>query len=129
MVENLREPAKLLRNRSIEFHCPSLVNSSYDQHGRMQGAQLASIPIQVPANDVQVWSASYDNSVPCAVHGGTVDSLAFYLTNQDNERLSFQKTSFQATIRLYWADPVPPPVGSAGAEAEEAFGLRDVKYI
>ncbi|MGZ0214141.1 MAG: hypothetical protein ACKVI4_16815 [Actinomycetales bacterium] len=123
------EPAKLLRNRSIEFHCPSLVNSSYDQHGRMQGAQLASIPIQVPANDVQVWSASYDNSVPCAVHGGTVDSLAFYLTNQDNERLSFQKTSFQATIRLYWADPVPPPVGSAGAEAEEAFGLRDVKYI
>jgi hypothetical protein len=44
------------------------VNSSYDQQGRMQGAQLASIPVQVPANDVQVWGASYDDSVPCGRH-------------------------------------------------------------
>jgi hypothetical protein len=122
------EPAKLLRVRSIEFHCPTLVNSSYDQQGRMQGAQLASIPVQVPANDVQVWGASYDNSVPCAIHGGSIDSLDFYLTNQDNERFSFQKTSFQATIRIYWDDPVPPPMGSAGAEAEDAYGIRDIQY-
>ena len=123
------EPPKLLRTRSIEFHCPTLVSSSYDQSGRLQGAQLASIPISVPANDVQIWGASYDNSVPCAIHGGSVDSIAFYLTNQDGERLSFQKTSFQATLRLYWDDPVPPPIGSAGAEAEDAYGMRDIKYV
>lgn len=46
----------------------AIVNSSYDQQGRMQGAQLASIPVQVPANDVQVWGASYDDSVPCGRH-------------------------------------------------------------
>jgi hypothetical protein len=122
------EPAKLLRTRSIEFHCPTLVSSSYDQQGRMQGAQLASIPVQVPANDVQVWGAAYDNSVPCAIHGGSIDNIDFYLTNQDNERLSFQKTSFQATIRIYWDDPVPPAMGSAGAEAEDAYGIRDIHY-
>ena len=64
------EPAKLLRNRSIEFHCPSLVNSSYDQHGRMQGAQLASIPIRgvtVVSVDLPTTVAPDNSAAPCGI--------------------------------------------------------------
>ena len=39
-----------------------------------------------------------------------------------------QGQTFQATLRLFWEDPVPPQIGSAGAEAEDAYGLRDVMY-
>jgi len=40
--------------------------------------------------------------------------------------LNMQGEQFQATVRVYWPDPVP--LGSAGAE-EGAYGLRDVKYV
>lgn len=49
-------------------------------------------------------------------------------TNQDGEAMHNQGQTFQATLRLFWDDPVPPKIGSAGAEAEDAYGLRDVMY-
>ncbi len=66
--------------------------------------------------------------MPAAVHGGSIDAVQFYITNQDGEALHNQGQTFQATLRLFWDDPVPPQIGSAGAEAEDAFGLRDVMY-
>ena len=32
----------------------------------------------------------------------------------------------QATIRVFWDDPVPPKLGEAGAERVEALALRDM---
>ena len=122
------KPGRLLRTRSLQFHCPTFINSSYDNNGRRQGGLLADIPITVPPGYVQAWSAAFDNSVPAAVHGGSMDVVQFYITNQDGEALHNQGQTFQATLRLFWEDPVPPQIGSAGAEAEDAYGLRDVMY-
>jgi len=119
---------KLVRTQAIEFHCPTLVNTSYDQHGRQSGGSLASIPIEHPGK-VQVWQAQYDNSVPIGFHGGAIDSLTFSLTDQDGEPIDLQGSEFNATLRISWPDPIPPAIGSAGAEAEDAYGLRDVKYV
>ena len=121
-------PGRLLRTRSLQFHCPTFVNSSYDNSGTRQGGLLADIPITVPPGYIQAWSAGFDNSIPAAVHGGSIDSVQFYLTNQDSESLHNQGQTFQATLSFYWDDPSPPQLGSAGAEAEDAYGLRDVMY-
>ena len=121
-------PARIVRTQAIEFHCPTLINTSYDQHGRQSGGSLASIPIREPGK-VQVWQAQYDNSLPIGYHGGVIDSLTFSLTDQDGEAVDLQGSDFNATLRISWPDPVPPALGSAGAEAEDAYGLRDVKYI
>ena len=122
-------PANLLRTRAIEFHCPTLASSAYNQDGKLRGAQLASVPIQVPQNAVQAWQCNFDNSVPCSGHhGASIDSISWYLSNERGEDVNMQGEQFQATVRVYWPDPVPPPLGSAGAE-EGAYGLRDVKYV
>ena len=119
----------ITRTRAIEFHCPTLVTSSYDQQGKQTGGSLAQVPITKQRGETEVWQAAYDNSVPIAFHGGTIDSLTFSLTNQDGDPVNLQGTDFNATLRITWPDPVPPAIGSAGADAEDAYGLRDVKYI
>jgi len=35
---------RLLRTTSVAFHCPSLVSSSYNQHGELAGAVMANVP-------------------------------------------------------------------------------------
>jgi hypothetical protein len=95
----------------------------------MYGGSLASIPITQPRGGVEVWQAAYDNSVPISLHGGVVDSLTYSLTNQDGDPVNLQGSDFNATLRISWPDPQPPALGSAGAEAEDAYGLRDVKYV
>ena len=52
----------------------------------------------------------------------------WFITNQAGEVLHNPGQTFQATLRISWDDPVPPQIGSAGADAESAFGLRDVMY-
>ena len=48
---------------------------------------------------------------------------------QDGLPVNLQGSDFNATIRISWDDPVPPQIGSAGAEAEDAYGMRDIKYV
>ena len=55
--------------RSLELHVPTLIGNSYNQDGRMQGAQLASVPVTVQQNDTQVWEAKFDNRLPLDLHG------------------------------------------------------------
>ena len=121
-------PGRLLRTRSLQFHVPTLISSSYAPDGKLGGSAIASVPIVVPPGYVQAWQSQYDSSVPTALHGGAIDAIQFFITNQDGEVLHNQGQTFQATLRLSWDDPVPPQIGSAGAEAESAFGLRDVMY-
>ena len=119
---------RLLRTTSVAFHCPSLVSSSYNQHGELAGAVMANVPITVPSNNVQAWQAMYDTSIPCSLHGGNVDTIDFYLTNQDGDNVDMMGNDWLATVRLSWDQPSKPPLGSFGAEAESAYGLRDVIY-
>ena len=42
---------------------------------------MANVPIVVPSNNVQAWQAMYDTSIPCNLHGGSIDTVDFYLTN------------------------------------------------
>ena len=119
---------RLLRTTSVAFHCPSLVSSSYNQHGELAGAVMANVPIVVPSNNVQAWQAMYDTSIPCNLHGGSIDTIDFYLTNQDGDNVDLMGSDFLATVRLSWNQPSVPPLGSFGAEAESAYGLKDVIY-
>ena len=122
-------PALLLRTKAIEFHCPTLVNTSYDQRGKQSGGSLCSVPVTVAQNEVQVWQSTYDQSIPVSFHGGSIDSLTWSLTDGEGHPVNLQGQDFNATLRVSWPDPVPPQIGSAGAEAEDAYGLRDVKYV
>ena len=92
------------------------------------GAVMANVPIVVPTNNVQAWQAQYDTSIPCNLHGGVVDVIDFYLTNQDGDNVDMMGNDWLATVRLSWDQPSKPPLGSFGAEAESAYGLRDVIY-
>ena len=65
---------------------------------------------------------------PTNLHGGVVDAIDFYLTNQDGDNVDLMGSEFLATVRLSWDQPSKPPLGSYGAEAESAYGLRDVIY-
>jgi hypothetical protein len=118
----------LERVRTVVFHCPTLIDSSYDSSGKRSGAQLQVVPISVPSGAVQVWQSQYDNSIPCQLHGGDISAIEFYIRDQDLDAVELQNTAFQATIRLTWDDPRPPQIGSAGADNEDAYGLRDVVY-
>jgi hypothetical protein len=123
------KPGRLLRTTSVSFHCPSLVSSSYNQHGELAGAVMANVPIMVPSNNVQAWQSMYDASIPCSLHnGGVIDTIDFYLTNQDGDNIDMMGSDWLATVRLAWNRPSAPPLGSFGAEAESAYGLRDVIY-
>ena len=118
----------LVRVKTVVFHCPTLIESSYAPSGKREGAQMQVIPVTVPPGAVQVWQSMYDNSVPCMLHGGDIASIEFYIRDQDQNFIELQSTAFQATLRLTWDDPAPPQIGSAGADSEQAYGLRDVTY-
>ena len=113
----------LVRVRSLVFHCPTLIDSSYDQTGKKSGAQLGVVPVTVPFGSVQVWQAAYNNSVPCALHGANISTIESYVRDQDLSFIDLQSTAFQATVSLSWDDPRPP-----GADAEQAYGIRDIAY-
>ena len=121
--------SQIQRTKAIEFHCPTLVTSSYDQKGKQSGGSLAQVPITKPRGQVEVWQAAYDNGVPIDLHGGMITSLTYSLSNQDGDPVNLQGSDFNATLRISWPDPVPPAMGSAGADAGDAYGLRDVKYV
>ena len=122
------EEIKVLRTRSLEFHCPTLVPPSYGPDGKQSGAQVASVPVTAPQNSMQTWQATWDSSVPTDLHGATIDSIEFYLTDQNSVVQDLQKTSFQATLRLFYADPLHAKIGEAGAEQDPTVGLRDVTF-
>eukprot|EP01043_Picozoa_sp_COSAG02_P015555 COSAG02_NODE_665_length_18739_cov_9.192918_7_plen_503_part_00 len=118
----------LVRVKTVVFHCPTLIESSYAPSGKREGAQMQVVPVTAAPGGVQVWQSMYDNSIPCALHGGDIGSIEFYIRDQDQNFIELQSTAFQATLRLTWDDPAPPRLGSAGADAEYAYGLRDVTY-
>ena len=95
-----------LRTTSVAFHCPSLISNSYNQHGELAGAVMASVPIVVPSGSIQAWQASYDTSIPCNLHGGVIDTIDFYLTNQDGDNVDLMGSAFwlgrEADVAYQW---------------------------
>ena len=88
----------------------------------------ASVPVLVGPSEVQSYQASHDTSVPCELHGSSVSAIEFYITDQSGSKIDMQGSSFQATLQLFYADPIQPAIGTAGAEMDESVGLRDVLF-
>ena len=95
----------LVRVRSLVFHCPTLIDSSYDQTGKKSGAQLGVVPVTVPSGSVQVWQAAFNNSVPCALHGANISTIEFYVRDQDLSFIDLQSTAFQTQSVLAGRTP------------------------
>ena len=77
------------------------------------------------------WMAEWHGrhtSVPCELHGSSVSAIEFYITDQSGSKIDMQGSSFQATLQLFYADPIQPAIGTAGAEMDESVGLRDVLF-
>ena len=89
---------------------------------------LISVPVLVGASQVQSYQASHDDSVPCQLHGSCVSSIEFFITDQSGTKIDMQGSSFQATLRLFYPDPIHPQIGTADAEMDDAVGLRDVMF-
>ena len=86
--------------RALCLNCPSLVPASYGTNGKLSLAQLSSmVSVVVGQNEIQTYQAQYNNSVPCDIHGTSVNEIEFYLTDQDGNSINLQKSTFQATLR------------------------------
>eukprot|EP01046_Picozoa_sp_COSAG06_P026306 COSAG06_NODE_2258_length_7221_cov_12.506599_6_plen_72_part_00 len=51
-----------------------------------------------------------------------------YLTDQSGSAINLQNSTFQATLRIYYPDPIHPRIGEAGAELDDTVGLKDVTF-
>ena len=107
---------------------PLLALTSYLPDGSLGGNQLASVPVEVAANQMQSWQAGYDMSVAAMIHGQEIDQIEFYCTNQDQEIQDLQGTSFSATVKIDWSDPIHLRAGEYGAERDPAVGAYDVEF-
>ena len=116
------------RLRQLNFNCPTLVSATYGTDGKLSQAQMASVPVLVGQNEIQNYQAQYDNSVPCDLHGADINAIDFYLTDQTGAAIDLQKSTFQATLRIYYPDPIHPKIGEAGAEQDDTIGIRDVTF-
>ena len=50
-----QKAAEIDNVRSLGFHLPSLVQSSYDRNGEEKGAQVASVPIRALPGNSEAW--------------------------------------------------------------------------
>ena len=127
-ILTVKKSSNVLNVRQLCFHCPSLAPTSYLPDGSLGGNQLASVPVEVSANQMQSWQAGYDMSVAAMIHGQEIDQIEFYCTNQDQEIQDLQGTSFSATVKIDWSDPIHLRAGEYGAERDPAVGAYDVEF-
>ena len=98
--------------RSLGFHLPSLVQSSYDRNGEEKGAQVASVPIRALPGNSEAWEVQSPLWMPCPVAGSYIDSIEFFVTNERGQRVDCQGGHIEATVVVSWPTPVgqaPPP--------------------
>ena len=91
---------------------------AYDRNGRLQGNQMAQVPIPLGTqqNEFVSWQASTPYYVPCQMYGLSIDSIEFYLTNENNDPIDLQVSQFSITMTIGWHAPGAPALGTAGAE-------------
>ena len=111
--------------RSLTFHCPTMIESTYSADGKFSGSQVASIPITVSANMTEVWNASFANAVPCKNQGSTISQVDYYITDQEGREVNMQKSSFQGSLLVEWSKPEIPALGTAGASGR----MMDVRQL
>ena len=116
---------KLDMTRSLTFHCPTMIESTYSADGKFSGSQVASIPITVSANMTEVWNASFANAVPCKNQGSTISQVDYYITDQEGREVNMQKSSFQGSLLVEWSKPELPALGTAGASNR----MMDVRQL
>jgi hypothetical protein len=116
---------RLDMTRSLTFHCPTMIESTYSADGKFSGSQVASIPITVSANMTEVWNASFANAVPCKNQGSTISQVDYYITDQEGREVNMQKSSFQGSLLVEWSKPEIPALGTAGASGR----MMDVRQL
>ena len=112
LVQTTKHAAKIQMVRAVAMHLPGLVRSSYDRNGDETGAQVASVPIQVPPGSAQSWEAKSPLFVPIGAAGSYIETINWFLTNEDGILLDMQGGRFEATIVVSWpaakgSDPPP----------------------
>ena len=50
------------------------------------------------------------------MYGSSLDSMEFYLTNENNDPIDLQASQFAITMTIGWPSPGQPAFGSAEAE-------------
>eukprot|EP01043_Picozoa_sp_COSAG02_P038389 COSAG02_NODE_2955_length_7670_cov_23.923656_6_plen_549_part_00 len=112
------EAGKVTAARAVQIHVPTIVASTYDRKGKLQGNQMAQVPIPLGTqqNEFVSWQASTPYYIPCQMYGSSIDSIEFYLTNENNEPIDLQVSQFSITMTIGWQSPSQPMLGSAEAE-------------
>ena len=104
--------------RAVQIHVPTIVASTYDRNGKLQGNQMAQVPIPLGTeeNEFVSWQATTPYYIPCQMYGSSIDSIEFYLTNENNDPIDLQVSQFSITMTIGWHAPGAPALGTAEAE-------------
>ena len=117
--------ARLVAVRALQIHVPSLMNSSYNRNGDLQGSLLATIPVTADLGGVVDWQPMIKTDVPCALNGQSITAIQWKATNEHGEALVMQNTFLSVGISISWPDPGTPAHGTAAA----AMDIGDVDRL
>ena len=111
-VRDKQKPQRLDSSRVINFHLPGLVKGSYDRNGNKGNGRVATVPITVPPGAVEQWQVSTPLYMPCDVAGAYINSIVWFITNEEGDTIDLQGGRMSATVIVQWPavaeGPVPP---------------------
>ena len=107
-----QKPQRLDSSRVINFHLPGLVKGSYDRNGEKGNGRVATVPITVAPGAVEQWQVSTPLYMPCDVAGAYINSIVWFITNEEGATIDLQGGRMSATVIVRWPavpeGPVPP---------------------
>lgn len=90
--------------RSVSFHCPTLAATGYDAAGKGGGSILSNVPINVDIGSVVSWEASIPVYVPMSNVNTRINSLEFFITNEENNPVTMLGDTFEAVVVIDYDD-------------------------
>ena len=107
-----QKPQRLDSSRVINFHLPGLVKGSYDRNGKKGNGRVATVPITVVPGAVEQWQVQTPLYMPCDVAGAYINSIVWFITNEEGKVIDLQGGRMSATVIVRWPavpeGPVPP---------------------
>jgi hypothetical protein len=107
-----QKPQRLDSSRVINFHLPGLVKGSYDRNGAKGNGRVATVPITVAPGAVEQWQVQTPLYMPCDVAGAYINSIVWFITNEEGKTIDLQGGRMSATVIVRWPavpdGPVPP---------------------
>jgi hypothetical protein len=107
-----QKPQRLDASRVVNFHLPGLVKGSYDRNGEKGNGRVATVPITVAPGAVEQWQVATPLYMPCDVAGAYINSIVWFITNEEGVTIDLQGGRMSATVIVRWPavpdGPVPP---------------------